>query len=881
LNQLEVVVPSDWSSWLEDGRSTVVLVDHDGEAIDLRRRIAEAQGRAWLESLRVLPKAQWWVELWDSSFPELQVLRPVQVLALAEACIDGSDYLAESVIGAQGIARQFVDAFELAERYGLSTAANAFATNEQQAFCDWRERLRQRLVEQGALSGGQLVAALCERIDELELPARLVLSHQLELTPTEQTLLNNLREAGVASYQLPPFAGSKETLSCHQASFAGLQEEVQAAAQWVASRPAAQAQPRLAVVATDVSRYEAPLQRALERYVYPASLFPAGHDQALSEPWRVGTGRLSAYPIIASALDALQLAHGEVPLEQLSRLLRSPFVAEAAEQAGARAQLDWCWREYLGNRSSLARALNLAAQRGFEAATEAFHGLQKMAKGHAGRAQPSVWVARFDAELLALGWPNREAGDPVVDQCRQGFSQVMDTLRALDRQLGAIGRSDALRWLQHVLQGKRFELRRDEAPPLQLLSLEEASGQEFDAIWVLGLSDSALPQAVPPSPFLSREQLVAAGVPRADHSDALKRDIALLETVLGSAPEWVISYPRQSDDAVVQTPCTLLDWHYPVLPESDLGEAFTVAAELEWPAEECVRPVSARERTLLRGGTGLFKAYAISPFFAFLKYRLGLQAMPEPVEGLDPKTQGNWIHRALELFWRDIRNSSALQTLPDAEIEARLGDAIDRAMSEHSGHGDQLRRIEKRRLLSLLQEWLAFEQSRSEAFTVTRVEAAGQVDAFGLPLRMKIDRVDSIDGKTVVMDYKTGALSANQLNADNLLEPQLPLYALLGEDIVGEKIEGVVLAQIHPSSGMAVHMRSSWSANLVPRNVQNPVDSPEKWQAECDAWRRVLSEYARGFLAGEAGHNALCKDSDFAYDPYVPVLARAGEVSDD
>ena len=90
-----------------------------------------------------------------------------------------------------------------------------------------------------------------------------------------------------------------------------------------------------------------------------------------------------------------------------------------------------------------------------------------------------------------------------------------------------------------------------------------------------------------------------------------------------------------------------------------------------------------------------------------------------------------------------------------------------------------------------------------------------------------------------------------------------------------------MLAQIHPSSGMAVHMRSSWSANLVPRNVQNPVDSPEKWQAECDAWRRVLSEYARGFLAGEAGHNALCKDGDFAYDPYVPVLARAGEVSDD
>ncbi|MBB3048581.1 putative DNA repair protein [Litorivivens lipolytica] len=876
LNQYEAVTPQDWDEWLKDGQSTIVLVDHDGEAADLRRRIAEAQGQAYLEYLRVLPKAQWWVELWDNSFPELQVLRPVQVLALAEACIEGSDYLAPSVIGVQGIARQFVDAFELAERFGLTVEAGPFAGNEQRAFCDWRQRLRERLLEQGALTGGQLISALAKRLDALELPVRLVLSKELELTPPEQQLLKALQGAGVALFQLLP-ADVGDNTACQQASFASVQEEVEAAARWVASWQRRAESPRLALIASDMNRYEMPLQRALERFVYPASLFPASQSEVLSEPWRVGTGRLSAYPIIASALDALQVAQGEVGLEQLSRLLRSPFVAGAHEQAASRAQLDWRWRERFGNRGSLSRALALSQD---EEATTAFQALCETAQGHAGRAQPSTWVARFDAELLALGWPNRDAGDPVVDQCRQGFSQVMDTLRALDRQLGKIGRSEALRWLQHVLQGKRFELRRDEAPPLQLLNLEEASGQHFDAIWVLGLSDAALPQAVPPSPFLPRELLVAAGVPRADHSDALRRDTALLKTVLASAGEAVISYPAQSDDAVAQAPCTLLDWNYPLWEPVDGEQAFSVDAAVEVPEEEKIRPVSAKEKSQLRGGTGLFRAYALSPFYAFLKYRLGLQALPEPVEGLDPKTQGNWIHRALELFWREAGGSDIFQSESDDQIEARLNDAIDQAMSEEGGHGDELRRIEKRRLLSLLKEWLDFERNREEAFRVKAVEAAGSVDAFGLPLHIKIDRVDEIDGKTVVMDYKTGSIAANKLNAENLLEPQLPMYALLGRNLVNSDIDGVVLAQIHPR-GMMAHMRSSWSATLVPGKPRNPVDSPDKWQAECEAWERVLSGYAQGFLGGEAGHDSTRKDADFKFDPFVPVLARGGEVDDD
>lgn len=877
---------ASWADWLADQRPAVVLVDQPGEAEHYRYWLARQQTGAYLETVRVLPKAQWLVELWDSSFPSRQVLRPVQLLVLAEKIVANSTFIAEAAIGVQGIAQRFVDAFELAERYQLDIGAGPLASNEQQAFQHWRTQLLAQLDAQAALSAAQLPAALLRALEagQLELPARLALSAGLEISPGERALLAAIAQAGVESCSLPTFgADDPADTAIRQYRAVDVREEVRAAVQWAAARlETGDPAPRLALVAPDIRPYEEPLRRALERQLYPFSLFPSEAPGALlAEPWRIGTGRLAAYPVVAAALDLLLAAGAQVPQALLSRVLLSPFVAGAETHRARRAQLDWRWREHLPGQTTLRRALQEARYAGFEEAVDGLAALESEAAQQKRSASPSEWVQRFDGELLAAGWPNREAGDPVLDQCRQGFSQVMDTLRALDRQLGAIDRGTALHWLQHVLTGKRFELQRDQAPPLQLLSLEEASGQAFDALWILGLSDAALPQAVEPSPFLPREQLIAAGVPRADHGDALRRDRELLKAVMAAASECVVSAAAHGDEGVPQSACSLLAWNWPQV-SSDVAPApaFSLDARLSRPVDDPVRAVSAAEKQHLRGGTGLFKAYAASPFFAFLKYRLGLSAMPEPVEGLEPKVQGAWVHRALELFWRDLGSSDALAALSDDELEARLRDSIDRATSDGVLHGDELLRIEKRRLHSLLREWVQFEKNRDEAFVVEATEQRGRVDAFGIPLTMQVDRIDRIGVHRVVIDYKTGTVAANALNADNLLEPQLPLYALLAEDFAGP-IDGVVLAQVHARDGMKVHMRSNWCANLVSKTVKNPVDTPEKWQAERAAWTRVLQTYAAGFLSGDIAHDYQLDASAFRFDPYVATLARLEFADDD
>src|SRR5690606_20962719 len=93
-----------------------------------------------------------------------------------------------------------------------------------------------------------------------------------------------------------------------------------------------------------------------------------------------------------------------------------------------------------------------------------------------------------------------------------------------------------------------------------------------------------------------------------------------------------------------------------------------------------------------------------------------------------------------------------------------------------------VREIERRRLQALLERWSALEAARSP-FAVQALEHEVSVTAGGIRLRLRLDRVDRVDGALVVLDYKTGAVRPQRLLDERLTEPQLPLYAMADEAI--------------------------------------------------------------------------------------------------
>ncbi len=142
----------------------MLLTVNDASARQLRDSLAQhrrEQDKAFIEQISVMPLDQWLAELWDSSFPNRQVLRPGQLLALARQLIENSELFPEQCLNPLAICRQFVDAFQLFHSYQLSDGREHYVfSSEYQAFAAWRQELQQRLDEQQALASSQLPSAL-------------------------------------------------------------------------------------------------------------------------------------------------------------------------------------------------------------------------------------------------------------------------------------------------------------------------------------------------------------------------------------------------------------------------------------------------------------------------------------------------------------------------------------------------------------------------------------------------------------------------------------------------------------------------------------------------------------------------------------------------
>ena len=872
---------------------SVLLMPSDASARQQRDRVAALRGdhdQAFLEHITVMPAAQWLAELWDGSFPSAQVLRPIQLLALARPIIESSDYYPDNCLNSLAIVRQFVDAFQLHAAYMLSTEREDYLFSpEYQAFYHWRAQLQQQLDELDALSSEQLPLRLTPLLADgaLDLPARLVISPRTELVPAVRQFIDHCApQLDIFLLDETPPA-SDQRLYCFpqrddecRAVATRLSEILRAWRKDAATNPCPP--PSLGVVVPDMNTYKPLLESALRRQLYPQSLLP---EDEIQEPWHFeGSESLYAYPLIRAAWDLISLRDGPGELEHFSRVLRSRFVSGWPEQRSARASFDRLLRERLTVQCSL-RDIEVQARRAVEPDTVAvLMAAREQLSAYPGRQLPSAWVRSFDQLLLATGWPNADDDDPVVAQCRQGFSQAMDVFRALDRQLGEVEHSEALSWLQHILTTKRFSVSRDWPCPIRILTIDDALALTFDEVWLVGLDDSALPRRASPSPFLPQHLQQRAQVAGCEANLCLQRDREVLAGLLQAAPVVNCSLAHEAEGGAPRSVCSLL-----TLPESlfnwpDQEESLLQQGRCEWPDMDEVRPVPVAQRDQLRGGSGLFKEYAQSPFFAFLKYRLDLREFPRPAEGLDHRLQGVLVHDTLEAVWRRLGGKAELDRLDFARLQELVGQCVDEALAGSEINtmrfGEALLRLEKTRVVALVSHWLEFkEKMRLQDFTVEAVETQLDTRFMGIPLKLRMDRIDRIGDKRLVIDYKTGTVDGKTLNSDALTEPQLPIYALAASEAA--PIDGVMLAQVKSPDDLKIHVRSNWTNSVIAKKAHDSdVDDEQKWAAELKAWAAALEAMAEGILAGNIEHDYSLNMSR-SFSGYLMPLLRSAATDDE
>ena len=853
-----------------------------------------AAGRAAWESPRVLPfdafVAQCWSELEAGAAAALP-----RLLGAGEARALWQQVLAEAEAGrllsTAGAAAGAADARERLLRHAASVAPEDCGEQaDARAFAAWHARYCERLAAGGWADAPAAVDLLAERIrgGARCAPDALLFAGFEGFSPQQEALRAALTAAGVALYE--------ERRDARPGRFVrhvgeSPDAEVEDAARWaravLEAGPAAAGEP-VGVVFADLAERLDAVEACFEEVFHPAGgVAPA---RAVGErAFNVSLGRpLARVPVVADALAVLALDGGTLDAEDAGRLLLSPTLGDHARERGARLALEARLRDE-GVRAirarHLARLAARSAPRLAQRLSDALDDTRDDARPARGRRPLGAHAARFAALLETLGWPSGRALDSAAFQAAEALRGQLEALTAMEPLLGPCSAAAALGLLRAGLERTVFQPRAAPAP-VQVMGVLEAAGMRFRALWLAGFHDGAWPPAERASPFLPMALQRRHGMPGASPELALQRAQALTGRLLAAAPEGVVSHAALDADTPL-APSALIGALPDAAPARWPGALADAALAAAAPAPERVvdrhaRPVGHGFRA--RGGSRVLTDQAACPFRAFARHRLqanGVERAPAP---LDARSRGVLAHRVMQELFARIAGSRALAALDaparDALAAEAASEAVRAVLRRHPGTlPRRLADAERDRLAALAAGWLALEAARP-GFEIEALEQRRVVRVGGLRLDIQIDRVDRVDGRRLLLDYKTGRAGRAGWFGERPDEPQLPLYALAldAEGGAGAPVAAVAFARLkRGAEGFeGIGEDPGWAPGLsrlgAGRGGEREFDDMAALKSH---WARVLGDLAEAFAAGDAAVDPkpnACRYCDLA------ALCRIDEV---
>jgi len=732
-------------------------------------------------------------------------------------------------------ARQAAQTWQLIVAYGLDVDGSFEASEDSAAFAGWSREFRMLCRANGWLERARLSDFLRQKIaaGEAPQPKDVHVAGFDEMTLRQTAFLDALGEW--RAIEMDDRSQAVERRRLRDSS-----GEVRSAAAWARRLVESDRKAQIGVIIVpDLARSRGTVERMFRQELEPGG----GNARDRARPFHLSLGPpLGDYPVVRAALLMLEFTLGTLPLSRAGMLLRSPFLGGGEAEWSQRVMLDAKLR-----RKSLWD-INIPILRD---ASESCPQLQSVLR-RVERLLPrtkaeqaaSEWT-RHIAELLgAFRWPGDRTPGSDEFQTIEAWWEMLSSLASLDITTPPMSLARAVDWLREMSANTRFQAE-DDGAPVQVMGMLEAAGLRFDHLWILGLNDEALPAAANPNPFIPIALQRQHNLPHCSPARELAFASKLMERLLGSAPDVVLSYPeREGDRALVPSPVVADGAWLQSEGESNRDgwiERMRAESAFETMTDE-VGPVLAGCSS--PGGSALFKDMAACPFRAFAKHRLSAKPLEDPDFGVSYRDRGTTVHKALEFIWRELGSHARLVQLPPRELEALIAQSADASVAKLGpGIGHYL---EKRRLQRLLREWLEIEKSRPE-FIVAGIEAERVTSISGVEVKLRADRVDELpDGRQIVLDYKTGKLESKGWNGERPEEPQLPLYCVTNE----RPVAGAAFAMIRTGD---LRFRGLTAAGAtLPVMKKMSIEAPLPFEAQVDEWRRVLVQLAAHYRDGRA-----------------------------
>lgn len=872
------------------GRGAAVVTASPRAARALRLNHAREQraaGHQVWPSPAIFDWDSWLRSLWQNyafATPDAPLLlSPLQERALWTR-VQREDALL--VLSPESMAALAMEAWSLLSSFCAHAARrHSWEPSDAERFRNWAQEFDRECAAQGWISLSQLESRLCSApSDVLALPPGICLVGFDRFTPAQTEFLKFLGARGVRITE-----HVLEARESHRSLMvAGShRDEIAACATWAREILLEQPHARIGIVAPAISSARGEVERAFRRALLPsaddirrpssASLF----EFSLGHP-------LADVPALRAALLLLRWIARPLRNEEISWLLLSGFLADTRTHHLDLARRDADRREkgllvpecsLAGFHASLKGAIVLRPL------ADRFDALLRVVDANhiLDRARPpSAWTELAHRLLEGIGWPGERGSDSVQFQALQRWQHILDEIALLDFDGSTLLFHDFLNVLELHARESIFAPESSDTP-IQILGPLESAGQQFDAIWFLSADDAHWPATGRPHPLLPPAVQRQHGMPHSTPQQDWDLAHAVTARLLRSAPQIVFSYAQHDADAELRPSPLLTDlFPHDFRPQSATAHFSSSAPHCGTPLESipdgAVPLPWPRERHA--GGADVLKRQAACPFQAFAVKRLSAEPLNGGEWGFTPAERGDLLHQVLHrIFSQRLRSRDELLAVLDAQelpslLDAHIDDVF-RDFAHVSGSWQEAYlAAEKRRLRTRLEEWLAYEAQRLP-FTVEATEQKlPSVPIGDLLLNLRADRIDLLpDGSRLLIDYKSGRISAASWSGDRPDEPQLPLYAVCGNV---ENLSGVLLAKISAGeTGFDGRVRDARGQLFADLGSGRKLVTDPFTPAMRDAWSRTLHGLAQEFLEGASA--VAPREPEVCRNCSLPALCRKAE----
>jgi ATP-dependent helicase/nuclease subunit B len=842
-----------------------------------------AQGNTTWHQPEFLPLSCWLEEYWQQSFdagllPPLQLISDPQVEIIWQNIIQrhaNDTPLLQPRITAQ----QVIQAWSLIQQWGIALSTLRSDHPDHAAFHTWAQAYQAYCEQQQYIDKHALLPHLQHIASHHPCPwQNIFLLGFDDMPPQVKQLFNQLENLSCRVTFLTPKTTVEniQRIACNDWA-----DEISLVAHWAKQRLDENPKQTIGIVVPQLEAQRDTIARIFTDVLAPQQALALTQDYD-TLPFNISLGEsLTTFPLIFAALQILNLNQKRIPVDTLSYILRSPFIAEAETQCAPYALLNAELHALQQSALPLQTIIQLAKKYSTTLAERLEHFLKLCThKAHS----ISTWKKIFTQQLQCLGFPGERSLNSMEYQQLQRWQALLHEYQELCQFIAPQSFTSAYQYLLHLAQHSKFQAK---SPPssIQIIGVLESAGLLFDHLWVMGMDNQTWPASPQPNAFLPASLQHQQQMPHASAQRELAYAQQITQRLMQSSTQVIFSYHQLEADrelsasALISTLTEITSQQLVPKRTANLEQQVYQQCAQETFVDEF--GPALRETEKVRGGSSIFKEQAACPFRAFSKLRLQANTLEQAQLGLSMIARGSNLHLALKIIWSQLKTQTALQQCGDAELSSLIQQAATQAiapsLAQHSNTlNKRFQQLEIERLTKLLHAWLRLEKERAY-FEVVATEQSFNPTFANLPIHLQVDRIDRLqNGDYVIIDYKTGKTNIANWFGERLAEPQLPLYCITGET----DYTAIAFAEIRADSLQfkGIGDECCFAQGVISIAEQKYVAHVVEWQQLQQLWEQHLTQLAEQFAQGYAKVDPQDIHKDCRYCD-LPMFCRIHEVT--